>query len=361
MEPSMKTIFREINQLRNRFPWQNYKRWFLQDLREFYLFYLDDSSRQQLSSMSWLLRSFYFLIWLLRSLFYKLNPLRRALFVLSLLLFWVPESFFLNNISADTLGVLVLLLILMLELKDKLLAHDELATGRAVQNALLPEEKPLVPGWEVWIFSRSANEVGGDLIDVLNLGDGQHALAIGDVAGKGLGAALFMARLQATLRAIAAKYRPLADLGGELNAIFFRDGLPDRFVSLLYLTLKSGSGRIRFFNAGHMPPLYCRAAGIEEGPKGEPAVGLVADTRYREHGVDLDVGDLLFAYSDGLIEARNMDGEFFGEERLYRTLRSVCPDSAEAVGRACLAEVDAFSGDSRMTDDLSMLVLKRCG
>jgi sigma-B regulation protein RsbU (phosphoserine phosphatase) len=288
-----------------------------------------------------------------------LNPLRRALFVLAVILIILPKAQAPTNIPTHDLGILVLLLILMLELKDKLLAHDELASGRAVQNALKPEENPRIENWEVWLFSRSANEVGGDLIDVLELEDGAHALAVGDVAGKGLAAALFMARLQATLRAIAPKYPALGDLGNELNAIFCRDGLPERFVSLLYAKVSPRSGRIRFLNAGHLPPYILRRDGIAEGHKGEAALGLTPASRYREHLIDLDPGDVFFAYSDGLTEARDTEGEFFGESRLIRSLEKLRSGSAQEIGRGCLAEVDRFSLDSRFTDDLSLFVLKR--
>jgi serine phosphatase RsbU (regulator of sigma subunit) len=117
-------------------------------------------------------------------------------------------------------------------LKDKLLAHGELESGRAVQRAMIPEQAPLVPGWNLWLFTRSANEVGGDLVDFLRMNGDRFGIAIGDVAGKGLGAALFMVKIQATLRALTPDHDSLTDLASKLNRICPRWNAT-KFASLL--------------------------------------------------------------------------------------------------------------------------------
>ena len=135
---------------------------------------------------------------------------------------------------------------------------------------------------DIWIHTHPANDVGGDLVDYLPVGEGRLGLSLGDVAGKGLGAALFMAKLQATLRALAPGRESIPALGAKLSGIFDRDGLPNRFTSLVYLEIASDSGEIRFLNAGHMPPLHLTAAGITELPRGGAALGILKQATFTE-------------------------------------------------------------------------------
>ena len=325
------------------------------DLEDVYLYFLDPQTRRELDSKDESERWLYISFWLLKSSILKLSPARRLLLLGSVLLF---VAGFFGNIFALVLGFILPLLILLLELKDKLLAQDELETGRAVQFALMPREHPSVPGWETWLFTRPANEVGGDLVDYLQLKDAGLGLVLGDVAGKGLGAALVTATLQATLRAIAPDYDDLAALGSQVNHIFRRDGLPSRFVSMAYLEVQPDASRVRLLNAGHMPPLLIQRKGVRKMPKGGPALGLMPDAPYTEQHIDLDTDDLLLVYSDGLTEARNEHGAFF-EDRLRPLLPKLRGLSAEAAGRLLIAEMDRFVGDARPSDDLSLVLLKR--
>jgi len=329
-----------------------------QDLQETYHFYLDDDSKAQLSGMGQFQRWMYTSFWLMKSLFLKLSPNRRVMLLIGLFLA-------VNGAMGDNLmvfaGFLVLLLVLVLELKDKLMAQDELTAGRTVQMALMPDENPALPGWETWLYTRPANDVGGDLVDYLRISGERLGLALGDVAGKGLPAALFMAKLQATLRAVAPGHQDLSELGTEINEIFRRDGLPNRFASLVYLEIKPDEDRVRVLNAGHLPPMIVHDGAVEELPRGAPALGLMAGAPYREQEALLSRGDLLLVCSDGITEARNQAGAFFGEERLKKLLRSLHNVSLETAGQRLLNEVDRFVGDARPSDDLSIVLLKRVG
>jgi sigma-B regulation protein RsbU (phosphoserine phosphatase) len=253
------------------------------------------------------------------------------------------------------------LFVLMLELKDKLLAHEELEAGRAVQAALLPSSNPEIPGWEVWLYTQSANEVGGDLVDYIKLDEERWGIALGDVAGKGLGAALFMAKLQATMRAFAPEFISLADLGKHMNAILCRDGIPNRFATFCYLELRSRSGRIRLLNAGHFPPILMRKQKLTRLDPLAMAFGVTTKTTYTEQSMSLEAGELLVIYSDGLTEAVNGTGEFFGEERLFRLLSSAPHTAAPDVGEMLLEEVKKFVGTAPASDDLSLVILRRLG
>ena len=235
-------------------------------------------------------RGLYRIAWLLKSLFLNLTPARRVLLALALLLLcvraqWRGDGHSLQ-IDFGGLPVGLLLLLLMLELKDKLVAKSELQAGRVVQQALLPKEAPQVAGWDVWISTRPANEVGGDLVDFVTHEDGRVGLVLADVSGKGLPAALLMARLQATVLAFVPELPSLAALASRLHKAFRKRGLENRFATLVYLELEPGSSRIRLVNAGHMPPLVVGPNQIQPLPTGGPALGIPGAATYEEQWVD---------------------------------------------------------------------------
>lgn len=332
---------------------------------ELYDFYLDARAKEQLRGMGRFRRTINLTFWLLTSLFLKLTPARRVLLVLSVLFMLqatdVEHQGQTTSISIHfpLLGIATLVLILMLELKDKLVARDELAAGRSVQQALMPETSPLIPKWDVWLFTRSANDVGGDLVDYVPVEPQRYGLALGDVAGKGLPAALLMAKLQSTLRALANEEMTLAALGQRMNRILCRDGLPNRFATLVYLEVCAQSGSVRLLNAGHLPPLVLRGKRIEELPTGSMALGMLPEATFFEQSVELADGDTLVVFSDGLTEATNDRDEFFGDERLQVHLPLLPRTSAKDIGAGLVAAVDEFVGDSRPHDDLSLIVLRR--
>ena len=334
----------------------------LADLREFYL---TTEDRARLARMGRARRAIYFTWWLLKSLFLKLTPARRILLVVACVAgtqgsgVIAASDRFRVSIDVGWVGVVLILLVLALELKDKLLAREELEAGRAVQMALMPQSAPALPGWEIWLFTRPANDVGGDLVDYLRIDERRASIVLGDVAGKGLPAALLMAKLQSTLRALAPEFTSLAEIGSRTNAILHRDGLANRFATLVYLEVAPTSGRVRILNAGHMPPLVVRAAAASELPRGSFALGLLARATFEEQSVDLMAGDTLIAYSDGVTEAMNASGDFFGDDRLRALMPSVAALPAAAAGAGIVAAVDAFVGAARPHDDLSIVVLRR--
>jgi hypothetical protein len=340
-------------------PQGEFERTLRRDLKDVYYFYIDEDSRRRLDAMGPVGKSFYFVVWLAKSMFLKLTRTRRILLVASILVPNVGFEFGQQGFRLQGIGYFILLVILLLELKDKLTALDELAVGRAVQVALLPRDNPHISGWDVWLYTRPANEVGGDLVDYLEIHEGRWGVALGDVAGKGLGAALLMAKLQATLRALAPGFDSLGELGTELNTIIYRDGLRNRFASLLYLELGPDSGRLRVLNAGHLPPVVLGRDKVEEMPRGGPALGILSKWSYEGRVVSLQPGETLLVYSDGLTEAFNDRGEFFGDRRLKELFSQFGGLSAEAMGTRLLTEVDQFVGEEPRSDDLSLMVLKR--
>lgn len=336
------------------------------DFKELYSFYIDSETQERLKSEKRIKRFIHASWYLLKNLILKLTPARRFLLLVSIaFLFFGDASVTDNNFHIafhnNIISYLFLLLVLMLELKDKLLAHDELQIGKTVQKALLPEENPTLAGWSIWLFTRPANDVGGDLVDYMNLDNNRVALALGDVAGKGLGAALLMSKLQSTIRAIAPDYNSLSELGERINLIFCRDSLPNKFATLVYIELSQNSGKVRLLNAGHLPPLVLRGSKVEELTRGAPALGLLKTSKFEEQEIEMNPNDLLVAYSDGVTEARNERDEFFGDQRLRSIVGKSAGISPDRVGETILEDVDWFVGDAPRSDDLSLVIIKRWG
>ena len=327
-------------------------------------FYLTTEQRQWLEGKRRLRRGFWSAWYLLVALIRKLSPLRRVLLLTALLFVWSSHQVYIGrrvqaDINLATVGSVLLLALLLLELKDKLTARHELEAGRAVQDALMPQDCPTIAGWDMWISTRPANDVGGDLVDALELSPGRVGVALADVAGKALPAALLMGKVQATLRALATAAPSLSDLATQTNHILCRDGLPNRFATLVYLDVREGSGTVHLLNAGHMPPAHLSDSTFHELPRGNMALGLIDGATYDEQVVELQPDEMLVVYSDGLTEALNEAGEFYGEERLQALFPTLTSLSAKEAGQRILASADAFIGETKPFDDLSLVILKR--
>lgn len=340
------------------------RRDYLRDFKDLYHFYLDDARRAELAGMSRIRRAFSLLFWVLKSLLLKLSPTRRLLLMVALTFAVMgPTGFSTQAFALQTdlrpWGFVLLLIVLMLELRDKMLAKDEIAIARQVQRALLPSRHPEVPGWSVWSYSRPANDVGGDLVDYIELDGFRHAVVLGDVAGKGLGAALLTAKLQATLRALVPTAESLDDLGTRVNHIFYRDGLDNRYATLFFAQIEHDSGHVRYLNAGHNPPIVLRADGHEMLKASSFPLGMLASPTYEEGLLELSAGDVMLAYTDGLTEATNDQGEEYGLKRLEELLPQLRGRTPEAIGTRLLRDVDRFLGDARITDDLSLAVITK--
>ncbi|MBL7129035.1 MAG: serine/threonine-protein phosphatase [Ignavibacteria bacterium] len=334
------------------------------DFKELKEFYISEEKKRRLEKMWRIKRWFFIFVWLIKGMFFKLTPARRILVVLSVIFILISDKIIFSehieiSQNSDIIGFLILLFVLMLELKDKLLARYELQAGRYVQDELMPERSPKVPGWKVWLYTHSANEVGGDLLDFLKISSKRYGLALGDVSGKGLRAALLMAKLQSTLRALLPDFTSLSAFGRKLNQIFFRDSLRNVFASMIYLELNPDSDQVRYINAGHMPPLTIKKSLTEQLPKGEPALGIMKDMKYRERELKLINDEMLLVYSDGVTEARNEHGDFYGEERLKEFTKNLNGVSAEEAGIKLLEEIAEFSKNTSPSDDLSLIILKR--
>ena len=333
------------------------------DLKEYFL---TEDRKKKLEGMSKFKKFFLISCWLLKSLYFRLTPFRRFLLLIGIILILLSGNTRIDSedVSIELVGTamivgFIFLFILALELKDKLLAKTELEEGHAVQQALMPERNPKVPGWDFWLFTTPANDVGGDLLDFIQLTEIKFGVAVVDVAGKCLSAALLMAKLQATIRALIPDYTSLSHLGDKLNKIFYRDSIPKIFASLIYLELNSDFGAINMLIAGHIPPLLVKENTIKQLDKDAPALGLIPDVNFKEQNLLLNENDFLIIYSDGVTEAQNEAGEFFGEDKLKEKLNNILNLSSEVVGEKLLASINSFVGKANFYDDLTLAILKK--
>ena len=238
--------------------------------------------------------------------------------------------------------------------------NRELEIARDVQARLFPKAAPTVPGLDLAGYCRPAQTIGGDYYDFLTTPAGEIGLGVGDVAGKGIPAALLMAGLQASLRGLTlAGVSDLGDLMTKLNQLVYDTTPANRFATFFYGLYESASGRLRFVSAGHNPALLLRAAGEVEWLKtGGIGLGLKRASSYREATVVLAPGDRLLLYTDGLTEAMNPAQEEFGMERLLETAAGPALNARDLLQRL-LNAVDAFAAGAPQHDDITLITAQR--
>jgi len=234
----------------------------------------------------------------------------------------------------------------------------ELELGRQIQAEMLPRAPLQLGTTEIKGVSVPAREVGGDFFNYFKLDDGQVALLVGDVSGKGVGAALLMANIQATLRTRLSLGQELATIADQIDREI-QDGSPGPVYATLFMAIFDPVGRrLKYVNAGHNPQFVLRAGGGLESMTGTGMpVGMLAGHGYAERQVQLAVGDVLFFYTDGCVEAENASGDMFGAPRLETVLTT--PDGKapdDVLARVELA-VSEFRGDQELFDDATMMTV----
>jgi sigma-B regulation protein RsbU (phosphoserine phosphatase) len=245
------------------------------------------------------------------------------------------------------------------ELEGQGAAERDLAVARRVQRQLLPRALPPLATLDYAGDCREAGAVGGDGFDFLDLGPGALGLMLTDISGKGMGAALLMASLQATLRAAFANGG--ADLARRLatvNALFLASTAPEHYATLFFGCYDDARRRLVYANCGHNPPLVLRPDGsCERLPPTAPVLGMMAEWTCEEREVEIARDDTLVVFSDGVTEAQNAGDEEFGEARLVETVRRMGPEPVASLPGAILAAVEDFTGRPH-EDDLTLVVAR---
>lgn len=236
----------------------------------------------------------------------------------------------------------------------------ELQLAMEIQQRFQPTAPPIVPGYELQGISFPCYEIGGDYYDFIEREDGRLVIALGDVSGKGTAAALLMSSLHASVHAQAGSHETLAETISAVNR-YLADNIPsNRFVTLFYAELDPASGTLSFLNAGHNPPLIVHAAGtVEQLASGGLPLGIKRDAEYREGRTQLQMGDVLVIYSDGVTEATSPSGEEFGPTRLYEVVSRNIDASAAGVRDRIESALTKFSQGTQAADDITLVIVKR--
>jgi len=258
---------------------------------------------------------------------------------------------------------LLLNLLVMMEVADRLSLKNELEIARDIQLAMLPAATWSDGSASAAGVTRPANTVGGDFYDALPLADGRVLIALGDVAGKGSPAALLMALLLAMMRTLADEHLAPAALMRRLNVQIFRHSPRSRFITAFLAAYDPATGGLEWVNAGHLPPMILRAGGAIDRDTfrdgGSLALGMFESADYEARVASLGPGDALILYSDGLTEAENAAGVPFEDAGVEAVVARHGASDPAALGRALIAAVEAYAGDSRLADDLTVLSLVR--
>lgn len=300
---------------------------------------------------------------LLWALLRKLSPARR-IFLLLTFIFIVNT---LLNADGNDPAILIitfaLLLLLALELADRVTMKRDLEIARDIQRWLVPESPPTVDGIDIAFATRPANTVSGDYYDAFRRdqpgGNGRLLLVVADVAGKSIPAALLMATIQASLRSLAASPLCLRELALGLNRYACANSLAGaRFTTAFLAEWDTALNTLTYINAGHNAPLLKRASGaIERLEAGGLPLGIMPGGRYQQGETVLHSDDLLVVFTDGVIEAENESEAEFGESRLLACVSAIRPATAADALRSIISSVDTFVGRTRQHDDITSLIL----
>ena len=243
---------------------------------------------------------------------------------------------------------------------DQQRLERELELASEIQQRFQPTAPPVVPGYELQGISFPCYEIGGDYYDFIERDDGRLIVALGDVSGKGTAAALLMSSLHAAIHAQAGSHDSLVDMISAVNG-YLADNIPaNRFVTLFCAELDPTSGALSFLNAGHNPPLIVHSAGtVEQLASGGLPLGIKADAEYREGRSNLQPGDVLVIYSDGVTEATSPTGEEFGPTRLYEVVSRNIDASAAGIRDRIESALTKFAQGTRAADDITLVIVKR--
>jgi sigma-B regulation protein RsbU (phosphoserine phosphatase) len=238
--------------------------------------------------------------------------------------------------------------------------EQEMKLARSIQERLLPQRLPTVPGATIVAAATPAREVGGDYYDAFELDGGRTLLAIADVTGKGMAAALLMANIQACLHTLRPMDMSLAEAVGHINRVICANTTSDRFITFFVAIYHPDTRALVYVNGGHDPPFVVRAGGaLEPLEVGGLLLGVMDGMPYQTGRATLEPGDALVAFTDGVTEVHSPDGEEWGTKRLETLLAAHAGAPAEQVRDAILSAVDAFQGpDAEPFDDLTLIVLR---
>jgi len=249
---------------------------------------------------------------------------------------------------------------------DQLISiQQDLQTAREIQQAILPKTFPPFPErTEFSIFASmiAAKEVGGDFFDFFMIDNERLGFVIGDVSGKGVPAAIFMAVSRTLIRATGLKGISTSECMGYVNKLLCNESVSCMFVTVFYGILNTSTGEIEYVNAGHNPPYQLSGNSIEKvGMTGGTILGCLEEFKFQSKQIKLKPGDQLFLYTDGVTEAFNIQDQLFGEERLETYLQGKLNQTLEETVCGCIQEVAGYSAGTAQSDDITLMAIRYNG
>jgi len=239
----------------------------------------------------------------------------------------------------------------------------ELALAGEIQASFLPRELPSIPGWQLSVTLKPSRETSGDFYDINLLPNGRLGILVADVVDKGAGAALYMALSWTLARTYAAEYPTQPELVlGAVNRRILADTCTDQFVTVFYGILDPVTGTLVYCNAGHCPPYLISAQqgkGVQELVRTGIPLGILEDRTWEQRIVQIVPGDVLVLYTDGITEAQNEQGMFYGEDRPLEFARVNLGCPAQEIRDAIIADVNEFVGDAPQVDDIALVIVVR--
>jgi hypothetical protein len=309
------------------------------------------------------------------AVFEKLSPARRVLLLLALILLVLPSGGFNYQDAHHEVHVgefdlhfwagLLLLLLLILEIADRVVMKRDLQIAREIQTWLLPGVPPQIPGLAIAYATRPANTVAGDYYDVFprpgsTNEDNRVVLAVADVAGKSIPAAMLMATFQASLKTLSTAHVALPELASNMNRYACgnsQGGL--RFTTAFLAEYDPIRRTVDYINAGHNNPILRRASGqIERLDVGGLPFGILPEAQYQSATVTLAPGDWLIIFTDGVVEAENFRQQEFGEVRLFGAIEAEQSTTPADMLKRLMADLDLFVGNTPQHDDVTCMLLK---
>ena len=235
----------------------------------------------------------------------------------------------------------------------------EIEIAREVQERLFPQDIPVIAGLTLAGHCRPAQGVGGDYYDFIELDDGLLGLAIGDISGKGISAALLMASLRASLRGVTMdRSNDLANVMEKVNRLVYEASANNRYATFFFAIFNPKTLALHYVNAGHNSPIVVRNSVNIPLDDGGPVVGLLEFATYEEQQIQLHAGDLFIGYTDGISEAMTHADEEWGEDRMVASATCVKQENAEAILKCIFDAADAFTAGAPQHDDMTLLVMR---
>jgi phosphoserine phosphatase RsbU/P len=344
---------------------------FAADARSSYGFYGKDVDWDEVSKLPGWKRPFRVAGQLFWAMMNKLTPARRVLLLVALVMLLLSGfQFQVGNQAAveikfEFLAAVLFLLLLSLELADKIIMKRDLEIAREIQTWLVPSAPPAIPSADVAFWTRPQNSVAGDYYDafypVKNACDGgKLMLVMADVAGKSVPAALLMATLQASLRTLASDGLPLTRLAERLNHYASAHSLGgQRFTTAVIAEYHPSTRELSYVNAGHNAPVVRHSNGSTQRLDSSALpFGIVSEATFPSATIALQPGDTLVLFTDGVVEAFNAAGEEYSDARWLKVIRALPKLSAQGTLQYLMKSVDDFVGATRQSDDITCMVLQ---